>query len=120
VGTKQTFREGATISGEYVKVQALKKSNNHKFEPLGEADGIQVISEGGYYLVPIDVITWNSDKWNSDTETPTTDTKAQVEVFDKVPPVVTEVIEEKKILGFTYKQILLVAGLAFVINRLIK
>lgn len=126
-GEKKTFLQGGKGAGQLVHAQVAAKTSKGIYQPLVNGIGVGIICEGGYYLVPVDKLTWDSDTWNN----PPIDTHINADG----DAVVSEVIEEagqaqehineaiksdKKILGFTYKQLFVIAAVGLIINRLIK
>lgn len=122
-GQTTTFMQNGKVKGQIVHAKVAAKTKKGDFQPIVDGKALGVISEGGYYLVPIDKITWDSDTWNNNEGTDTTvDGRIVVsEQIDALPETVIEAVQsEKTVLGFTYKQLLLLAGVVFIVTKIAK
>lgn len=125
-GRKTTLVEGSKVEGEKVKAKIVKQDENGKWQPYAISEGLAVRSEGGYYLVPIDELTWNANPWNPENDEVKTGFDGNATVNDNLQEakeVVSETIKtgnEKKILGFTYTQLAVIGIVAFVISKISK
>lgn len=124
-GRKTTLVEGSKVQGEKVTAQIVKLDKDNKWQPFAISEGIAVVSEGGYYLVPVDSLTWNANPWNPENDTKTNfDGNATVnDNLQEAKEVVSTTIKEgneKKILGFTYTQLAVIGIVAFVISKIAK
>lgn len=123
-GTKKIVTEGATIKGEKVRAQVLvqDKNNPKVWQPYGDAVGIKIPHEEGYFIVPIDAVTWDSDPWN-DNGTETKRAFDGAEVVETAKEEIQTAIQnpdDKKYFGFSAKQLLVIAGIVFVVTKIAK
>jgi len=122
-GQTTTFLENGKVKGQIVHAKVAAKTKKGDFQPIVDGKALGVMSEQGYYLIPIDKITWDSDTWNNAEGTEhTEDGKIVVsEEIKELPLMVTDAIKsDKTVFGFTYKQLLVVAGIVFIVNKLTK
>lgn len=122
-GQTTTFMKNGQVKGQIVHAKVAAKTKKGDFQPIVDGKALGVMSEGGYYLVPIDKITWNSDTWNEAEGTEHTEDGRIVvsEELEQLPATVVAAVQsDKTILGFTYKQLLLVAGIVFIVNKFTK
>jgi hypothetical protein len=118
-GTTKTFIENGTFNGELVAVKLQRKLDNGNWVQYGEGKGFMVRNESndGFWLVPYNVTkpavnnVSNDLKMVSDTaDTLVEDIKNDIEYINDNP--------QKKILGFTYKQIAIIAVLLIIVRKL--
>jgi hypothetical protein len=119
-GTTKTFIENGTFNGDLVAVKLQRKSDNGNWIQYGEGKGFMVRNEqnNGFWLVPFNVTKPAFSSADGDVATTvneTTDTliediKNDIEYINDNP--------QKKILGFTYKQIALIAVLLLIVRKL--
>jgi hypothetical protein len=119
-GTTKTFIENGTFNGDLVAVKLQRKLDNGNWVQYGEGKGFMVRNEqnNGFWLVPFNVTKPAFSSADGDVATTvneTTDTliediKNDIEYINDNP--------QKKILGFTYKQIALIAVLLLIVRKL--
>jgi hypothetical protein len=119
-GTTKTFIENGTFNGDLVAVKLQRKLDNGNWVQYGEGKGFMVRNEqnNGFWLVPFNVTKPAFSSADGDVATTvdeTTDTliediKNDIEYINDNPT--------KKILGFTYKQIALIAVLLLIVRKL--
>lgn len=121
--TSTTFLKDGTVKGEIVKAEVHAANPEGKLKPVFNGEGLGIMSEGGYYLVPLDYVTWNSDTWQ---DPQSTEKSPAGEIVQNM----TEQFQfpdtqkfpapkdEKTILGLTYKQLFAIVAISFIINKL--
>lgn len=118
-GTTKTFIKDGTFNGELVAVKLQRKLDNGNWVQYGEGKGFMVRNESndGFWLVPYNVTkpavaSSSSDiKMVSDaTDSLVDDIKKDIQYIEENP--------KKKILGFTYKQIAIIAVLLLIVRKL--
>lgn len=119
-GTIKTFIKDGTFNGELVAVKLQRKLDNGNWVQYGEGKGFMVRNEGnnGFWLVPFNVTKPAFTNVNGDTttvedtknETLVEDIKNDIQYINDNP--------QKKILGFTYKQIAIIAVLLIIARKL--
>jgi hypothetical protein len=119
-GTTKTFIKDGTFNGELVAVKLQRKLDNGNWVQYGEGKGFMVRNEqnNGFWLVPFNVTKpsfYSADgdvatAVNENTDTLIEDIKNDIEYINDNP--------QKKILGFTYKQIALIAVLLLIVRKL--
>lgn len=119
-GTTKTFIQDGTFNGELVAVKLQRKLDNGNWVQYGEGKGFMVRNESndGFWLVPFNVTKPAFANVNGDT-TAVEDTKNETLVEDIKNDI--QYINDnptKKILGFTYKQIAIIAVLLIIARKL--
>lgn len=119
-GTTKTFIQDGTFNGELVAVKLQRKLDNGNWVQYGEGKGFMVRNESnnGFWLVPFNVtkpaITYLPNNVAPSSENPTDtlveDIKNDIEYINENPT--------KKVLGFTYKQIAIIAVLLLIVRKL--
>jgi hypothetical protein len=117
-GTTKTFIENGTFNGELVAVKLQRKLDNGNWVQYGEGKGFMVRTESndGFWLVPYNVTKpayANVDGAEPDetkNETLVEDITNDIQYINDNPT--------KKILGFTYKQIAIIAVLLIIVRKL--
>jgi hypothetical protein len=118
-GTTKTFIENGTFNGELVAVKLQRKLDNGNWVQYGEGKGFMVRNESndGFWLVPFNVtkpaiasVSNNLKTANDATDTLVEDIKNDIQYINDNP--------QKKVLGFTYKQIAIVAILLLIVRKL--
>jgi hypothetical protein len=119
-GTTKTFIQGGTFNGELVAVKLQRKLDNGNWVQYGEGKGFMVRNESnnGFWLVPFNVtkpaIASVSSGIIASSENPTEtlieDITNDIQYINDNPT--------KKILGFTYKQIAIIAVLLLIVRKL--
>ena len=126
-GTTKTFIQDGTFNGELVVVKLQRKLDNGNWVQYGEGKGFMVRNESnnGFWLVPFNVtkpaiagtpnsLGATSDTNNNDvinaTDTLVEDITNDIQYINDNPT--------KKILGFTYKQIAIIAVLLLIVRKL--
>jgi hypothetical protein len=114
-GIKKTFIEGGKFIGTPVKARISKKNPDGTFSAPSEGNGLMVVNEdkSGMWLIPIKNTAPYSEK-NIDSAIDSISNEVS-EDFDKA---LLEVKSDKKILGFTYKQLAVIAILMFIARKL--
>lgn len=119
-GTTKTFIQDGTFNGELVAVKLQRKLDNGNWVQYGEGKGFMVRNESnnGFWLVPFNVTKPANIEKPSELLTS----------FDNVKDTLVEDISndiqyinenpQKKILGFTYKQIAIIAVLLIIARKL--
>lgn len=113
-GVKKTFLSGGKFQGELVEARIQRKSDKGNWIRFGQGKGFMVIDEDkkGCWIVPIDNTTpvkeQKMDEVITDSEQNTND---NLKSLQSIEP-------EKKIFGFTYKQIAIVAVLVLIARKL--
>jgi hypothetical protein len=119
-GTTKTFIENGTFNGELVAVKLQRKLDNGNWVQYGEGKGFMVRNESndGFWLVPYNVtkpafanvdgaITEHTDEAKDNL---IEDITNDIQYINENPT--------KKILGFTYKQIAIIAVLLIIVRKL--
>lgn len=119
-GTTKTFIQDGTFNGELVAVKLQRKLDNGNWVQYGEGKGFMVRNESndGFWLVPFNVTKPAFANVNGD-RTTVEDTKNETLVEDIKNDI--QYINDnptKKILGFTYKQIAIIAVLLIIARKL--
>jgi hypothetical protein len=119
-GTTKTFIQDGTFNGELVAVKLQRKLDNGNWVQYGEGKGFMVRNESndGFWLVPFNVTKPAFANVNGDATT-VEDTKNETLVEDIKNDI--QYINDnptKKILGFTYKQIAIIAVLLIIARKL--
>jgi hypothetical protein len=119
-GTTKTFIQDGTFNGELVAVKLQRKLDNGNWVQYGEGKGFMVRNESnnGFWLVPFNVTkpaiasVPNDLATTSDNATDTLieDITNDIQYINDNPT--------KKILGFTYKQIAIIAVLLLIVRKL--
>lgn len=119
-GTTKTFIENGTFNGELVAVKLQRKLDNGNWVQYGEGKGFMVRNEqnNGFWLVPFNVTKPAIDNIPNDiaptssnaTDTLVEDITNDIQYINENPT--------KKILGFTYKQIAIIAVLLLIVRKL--
>jgi hypothetical protein len=119
-GTTKTFIQDGTFNGELVAVKLQRKLDNGNWVQYGEGKGFMVRNESnnGFWLVPFNVTKPAISNKSSDvapssdnaTDTLVEDISNDIQYINDNP--------QKKILGFTYKQIALIAVLLLIVRKL--
>jgi hypothetical protein len=119
-GTTKTFIQDGTFNGELVAVKLQRKLDNGNWVQYGEGKGFMVRNESnnGFWLVPFNVtkpaIASVSSGIIASSENPTEtlieDITNDIQYINDNPT--------KKILGFTYKQIAIIAVLLLIVRKL--
>ena len=119
-GTTKTFIENGTFNGDLVAVKLQRKLDNGNWVQYGEGKGFMVRNEqnNGFWLVPFNVTKPTFSSADGDVATTVDenkdtlieDIKNDIEYINENPT--------KKILGFTYKQIALIAVLLLIVRKL--
>lgn len=123
-GTTKTFIKDGTFNGELVAVKLQRKLDNGNWVQYGEGKGFMVRNESnnGFWLVPFNVTkpaianlssslsASSSDNANDTTDTLVEDITNDIQYINDNP--------QKKILGFTYKQIAIIAVLLLIVRKL--
>jgi hypothetical protein len=114
-GITRTFRKGGKFFGEPVEARIQKRMKNGNYVRHGQGKGFMVVDEDGKgcWILPAketssfveeEIVTENNDK------TLVSDIQNDVNYINNNP--------EKKVLGFTYKQIAIVAILVLIARKL--
>lgn len=119
-GTTKTFIQDGTFNGELVAVKLQRKLDNGNWVQYGEGKGFMVRNESnnGFWLVPFNVTkpanTTKPSEIDSSldnaTDTLVEDISKDIQYINDNP--------QKKILGFTYKQIAIIAVLLLIARKL--
>jgi hypothetical protein len=125
-GTTKTFIKDGTFSGELVAVKLQRKLDNGNWVQYGEGKGFMVRNESnnGFWLVPFNVTKPaianipNNLGLTSDINNAVNDTKDTL--IDDITNDIQYINDnpQKKILGFTYKQIAIIAVLLIIARKL--
>lgn len=119
-GTTKTFIKDGTFNGELVVVKLQRKLDNGNWVKYGEGKGFMVRNESndGFWLVPFNLtrpVFYNvegdvSSSTDVKNETLVEDITNDIQYINENP--------KKKILGFTYKQIAIIAVLLLIARKL--
>lgn len=118
-GTTKTFIENGTFNGELVAVKLQRKLDNGNWVQYGEGKGFMVRNESndGFWLVPYNVtkpafanVEGSTDPIDEIANNIVEDVKKDIQYINDNP--------QKKILGFTYKQIAIIAVLLIIVRKL--
>lgn len=119
-GTTKTFIKDGNFNGELVAVKLQRRMDNGNWVQYGQGRGFMVRNEGknGFWLVPYNVTKPSFFRADGDIpksideskETLIEDIKNDIEYINENP--------KKKILGFTYKQIAIIAVLLLIARKL--
>ena len=118
-GTTKTFIKDGTFNGELVAVKLQRKLDNGNWVQYGEGKGFMVRNESndGFWLVPYNVtkpafanVDGNTDPVDEIANNIVEDVKKDIQYINDNPT--------KKILGFTYKQIAIIAVLLIIARKL--
>jgi hypothetical protein len=118
-GTTKTFIKDGNFMGELVAVKLQRKMDNGNWIRYGEGKGFMVRKEdkSGFWLVPFSVTKPSSN--------PVEDVlpiikNEQDTLIDEVNKDIQYINEnpQKKVLGFTYKQIAIIAVLLLIVRKL--
>jgi hypothetical protein len=119
-GTTKTFIKDGTFNGELVAVKLQRKLDNGNWVQYGEGKGFMVRNESndGFWLVPFNVTKPSFSNATGDVTTPIQEgTETLVEDITNDIKYINE-NPTKKILGFTYKQIAIIAVLLIIARKL--
>lgn len=118
-GTTKTFIKDGNFMGELVAVKLQRKMDNGNWIRYGEGRGFMVRKEdkSGFWLVPFNVTKPVSSPIENlvstvkdEQDTLIEDIKNDIEYINENP--------QKKVLGFTYKQIAIIAVLLLIVRKL--
>jgi hypothetical protein len=118
-GTTKTFIKDGTFNGELVAVKLQRKMNNGNWVQYGEGKGFMVRNEAnnGFWLIPFNVTKPASNPIENivstvkeEQDTLLEDVQNDIQYINDNP--------QKKILGFTYKQIAIIAVLLLIVRKL--
>jgi hypothetical protein len=123
-GAIKTFREGGTFYGELVMCRMAIKTPDGKFKPSGQGVGLMVRNEGntGCWLIPSAKAIPMEDNVISQPKLDPTSLEDKGMSFNEEVALIEKTpcgCNNKKILGFTYKQLAIVGGLLLIV-KLIK
>ena len=119
-GTTKTFIENGTFNGELVAVKLQRKLDNGNWVQYGEGKGFMVRNESndGFWLVPFNVTKPSFSNATGEVTTPVKEgTETLVEDITNDIKYINE-NPTNKILGFTYKQIAIIAVLLIIARKL--
>lgn len=118
-GTTKTFIKDGNFNGELVAVKLQRRMDNGNWVQYGQGRGFMVRNESknGFWLVPFNVTKPVStpvenliSSTKDEQDTLLEEIKKDVEYINENP--------QKKILGFTYKQIAIIAVLVLIARKL--
>jgi hypothetical protein len=120
-GVVRTFREGGTFYGELVACKLLTQTESGSFAPSGQGLGLMVRNEGntGCWLVPVKQAIPMEDNVISAPKLDNTrlpdlgvSNEDSLELSNELKD------DNKKILGFTYKQLIVIGVLIILIKNI--
>jgi hypothetical protein len=114
-GETSMFVSGSTIEGYPARVQ-VTESKGSQFLNLGTIEGVLVETEKGAYIVPFDYVKEVESKFIQPRPNGMVEDLASEENLQSLE----NKLNSKTILGFNYKQLLLIAGLTFIVVKIAK
>lgn len=113
--SKTTFMKDGTVTGTPVIVDVIA-FNEGRMTPFKTTRGVLVQKEGGVYLLPFDIVT---EKIGGSDDSENNIVKETLTVAEEKIDKAIDSFEPKEVLGFTYKQLLVMAVLFIGINKLL-
>ena len=117
--TQKTFEIGKIYQGEPVIMEIMQMDNGIwiPMTPSGGQEGFMVVEENGVYLVPAPLVLVDVDN-TSDNATEKRDSKTE-NMIEKVESKV-ENFNPDRDLGFSYKQLIVIAVIGLVVYQVMK
>ena len=124
-GVLKTFIANGTFNGELVSVRIQKRMDDGNFIPYGEGDGYMVRNDdnSGFWLVPVSITKQKDINSIIELENNLIITKVEDLITGNSDLIIgnSDLIignSDKKILGFTYKQLAIIAVLLLIVRKI--
>lgn len=114
-GETSMFVSGSTIVGYPARVELIENKGGQLLN-LGIVEGVLVETEKGVYIVPFDYVKEVESEFIQPRPNNMVEDLASEENLQSIE----NKLNSKTILGFNYKQLLLIAGITFIVVKIAK